>query len=197
MHKIYCLILTTIILLCSELTKAQMPKCPSRVINSLCRVPAREKEQSKINSNITTTDFIAPDGYYPWYSFIYHIDYPIKLVYRCAGSIIHSKVILTAGTCFDIAEIKSSKIVYEKKIPSKNLMVQVGTNRKEFGGNYLSVKSTTYIEPSLALIFLFYSIEFNAYTRPVCIHLNNINDVLASEHWVSNHLNVIFFFQQI
>lgn len=172
MSKRCLLILTALIVINSVITKSQVPKCPARIINDLCRAPAREQ------SNITTTtDLIAPDGYYPWYAAIYHKE-PTKLVFRCAGSIIHRKVILTSQRCF-IAS-------HNNKIPNNQLMVQVGSNKKYIGGQFFDVNFKTQNLQHLGLIFLTKSIRFNDYTRPVCFHINNVKDVFNSEHWVSN-----------
>lgn len=149
----------------------QKPKCPPMKRNDLCRAPAREQSASSLRGSIP------PEGYYPWYAAIY-LNRADKMLFRCAGSIISEKVILTAQRCF----INSTRNV----IANNELLVQVGSNKKYLGGKFLKIsfKTTLQYLTNLAVIVLKKSLKFTNLIRPICIEQNNIVDVLGSQQWV-------------
>lgn len=149
-------------------TNGQKKKCSPIKFNHLCHVPARDQ------SKITPTGLVAPNGYYPWYAAFYYTD-PYKMVFTCAGSIISKTTILTVDTC-----VRKGR----DELELKDLIVQVGSNKKYFGGQFFKVAFKT-SEQNLVLIFLKNSITFTDTIRPVCFEINNPLKVLRSEQWVA------------
>lgn len=147
-------------------TTCQKQKCPIVKENNLCRVPARDQ------TKITITGLTAPNGYYPWYAAIYYTT-PTKMLFSCAGSIISKHIILTVSSCVS---------------KSKNLLIQVGSNKKYLGGKFFKVLfeiSDPRGDHNIALIFLTNSIKFTDKIRPICFEINNPLQVLRSEQWVA------------
>lgn len=169
-----CKIRVFIIFALISIVIAQKPKCPPVKRNELCRVPARE--QTKLSPRGSTP----PEGYYPWYAAIYY-NTPDKMLFRCAGSIISEKVILTVAECFEAVK---------GDIPNNELLVQVGSNKKYLGGQFFKVflktKSINF-ETKIAAIILEESIKYTNSIRPVCIEPNHIVDVLRSQQWVPGY----------
>lgn len=162
------LIIIGLILLTTDQTNGQKKKCSPIKENHLCRVPARDRSRTIL------TGLVAPNGYYPWYAAIYYTD-PYKMVFSCAGSIISKNTILTVDKC-----VRKGR----DDLDLKDLIIQVGSNKKYLEGKFFKVAFKTFIQ-NIVLLFLKNSITFTDNIRPVCFEINNSLKVLRSQQWIA------------